>query len=137
MANNTTRMMRIKIIIERAEESFWAYSENIQGINGVGNTANEVKQSVLDCIEIQKGLGNFKMAIANNYVVVFKFDTKSILEYYNKIFTNVVFERITGISPRQMSYYQIGLKKFTQVQVKKMELAFHKLGAELIAVELK
>ena len=52
MAINTIRITRIKIIIERTAESFWAYSENIQGINGVGNTANEVKQSVLDCIEI-------------------------------------------------------------------------------------
>ena len=84
MTNNTSSMMQIKIIIERAEESFWAYSENIQGINGVGNTVNEVKQSVLDCIEIQKGLGNLKMSIASDYVVVFKFDTKSILEYFKK-----------------------------------------------------
>ena len=129
-------MKQIKVIIERSEDAFWAYAENVQGINGVGNTAIEVKQSVIDCIEIQKGLGNFKMGIAKDYKVIFKFDAKSSLEYYNKIFTNVAFERITGISPIQMNYYETGVKKLTKAKVKNIKTALHKLGAELMAVEL-
>lgn len=29
-------MRVIKIVIERSKDAFWAYAENVEGINGVG-----------------------------------------------------------------------------------------------------
>lgn len=129
-------MQLIKIIIERNEDAFWAYSENVEGVNGVGDTAEEAKNSALECIEIQKELGNFQKVITGEYQVVFKFDIESLIEYYKGIFTNAAFERLTGISQAQISHYSTGLKKPRLAQAKKIETALHKLGSELMAVEL-
>jgi len=123
----------IKVIIERSKDAFWAYSENTM-VNGVGDTIEEVKQSVLECIEIQKELGNLK---ANEtYNIVSKFDAESLLKHYKGIFTNAAFERLTGINQLQISHYATGLKKPRPAQAKKIESALHKLGSELMAIEL-
>lgn len=64
-------MKRISIVIEKSEDIFWAYSENFPGINGVGNTIQKVKQSVLECIDIQKEIGNFQKVVRGKYEVIF------------------------------------------------------------------
>lgn len=126
-------MKTIKIIIERSKDAYWAYAENMEGVNGVGDTVLEAKKSALEGLELQKELGN----IANkNYNIAFKFDTESLLNYYKGIFTNAAFERITGINQLQISHYATGLKKPRPAQAKKIENALHILGRELMAVEL-
>jgi hypothetical protein len=126
-------MKTIKIIIERSKDTFWAYSENVDGINGVGDTIEEVKKSVLEGIEIQKQLGNFK---DGKYQLSYRFDTESFLQYYKGIFTKAALERLTGISQGQLSHYAAGIKKPRPAQIKKIETALHQLGNELSTIEL-
>lgn len=126
-------MKTIKIIIERSKDAFWAYSENTQGVNGVGDTVEDVKRSVLEGIEIQKELGNLK---DEEYKVIYKYDAESLLNYYKGIFTNAAFEKLTGINQKQIQHYATGLKKPRPAQAKKIETALHKLGSELMTVEL-
>jgi len=68
--------------------------------------------------------------------LVYKFDTQSFLNYYKGIFTNAALERITGINQKQLQHYATGLRTPRPLQAKKIETALHKLGAELMAVEL-
>ena len=126
-------MKQVKIIIERSKDAYWAYASNIEGVSGAGNTVQEAKQSALQGIDIQKELGNIP---DKDYHVVFKFDTQSLLNYYNKIFTNAALERMTGINQKQIQHYATGLKKPRPTQTKKIETALHRLGSELMAVEL-
>jgi hypothetical protein len=126
-------MRNIKIIIERSVDSYWAYAENVEGINGVGDTVEKAKDSALACIKIQQELGN----IPNRQLdIVFKFDTQSFLQYYKGIFTNAAFEKLTGINQKQIQHYASGHRKPRPAQAKKIESALHKLGQELMAVEL-
>jgi predicted RNase H-like HicB family nuclease len=129
-------MKTVKIIIERSEDAYWAYAENVEGITGVGDTVQEAKQSALDCIEILKELNDTPKVLKAAYSVIFKFDTQSLLNYYKGIFSNASFERITGINQKQLHHYSTGLKKPREAQAKKIETALHKLGSELMAVEL-
>lgn len=126
-------MRIVKIIIERSKDAYWAYAENFEGVNGVGETVSEAKKSAMEGLELQKELGNIPN---KNYTLIFKFDTESLLSYYKGIFTKAALERITGISQAQMSHYATGLKKPRPAQAKKIESALHKLGSELMAVEL-
>jgi hypothetical protein len=126
-------MKKVKIIVERSEDAYWAYAENMEGINGVGDTVEEAKASVLSCIKIQQELGN----IPNRKLdIVYKFDTQSFLQYYKGIFTNAAFEKLTGINQKQIQHYASGHRKPRSAQAKKIETALHKLGQELITVEL-
>jgi predicted RNase H-like HicB family nuclease len=126
-------MKQIKVIIERSEDAFSAYAENAEGISGMGDTVQEVKESLLESIEIQKELGNLKV---NQFEIVYKFDMESLLHYYKGIFSQAAFERVTGINQHQISHYANGTKKPRPAQVKKIETALHQLGEELLAVEL-
>lgn len=126
-------MKQIKVIIERSRDAFSAYAENAEGISGMGDTVQEVKESLLESIEIQKELGNLKV---NQFEIVYKFDMESLLHYYKGIFSKAAFERMTGINQHQISHYANGTKKPRPAQVKKIETALHQLGEELLAVEL-
>jgi hypothetical protein len=41
-----------------------------------------------------------------------------------------------GINQRQLQHYASGLKKPREAQVKKIESALHKLGEELMSIEM-
>jgi hypothetical protein len=129
-------MKSIKIIIERSQDMFTAFAENVRGISGGGNTVAEAKQSILDCIDILKEMDNPPSVLLKEYVLVYKFDTQSFFDYYKGIFTNSALERITGINQKQLQHYASGLKKPRRLQAKKIETALHQLGSELMAVEL-
>jgi predicted RNase H-like HicB family nuclease len=130
---------KIKIIIERSNDSFTSYAENVPGIYGQGKTVEEAKQSALEGIVLLKKYNsndNIPAVLIGPYEIVFKFDTESFLNFYKKIFTNAALERLTGINQKQFQHYASGLKKPRLAQVKKIENAMHVLGKELLSVEL-
>lgn len=132
-------MKQLKIIIERTKDQFSAYAENVNGIYGGGDTVEEAKQSIQEAIRLLKKYNKADQipAILNDeYEIVYKFDIESLLSYYKKVFSNAALERITGINQKQIQHYSTGLKKPRAVQVKKIETALHKLGSELLSVEL-
>ncbi len=134
-----TLIKQIKIIIERSTDSYSAYAQNVQGVYGQGDTVEEAKTSAVDSMALLKKYNtedNIPAILKGNYEVVYKFDTESFFNYYRKIFTNAALERMTGINQKQLQHYATGLKKPRPTQVKKIETALHKLGSELMAVEL-
>lgn len=131
-------MKKVKIVIERSDDLFSAYAENVNGVYGAGDTVSEAKDSIVKAIELlQKyNKANVPSILKGEYSLVFRFDVESLLNYYKGIFTNAALERITGINQKQFQHYATGLKKPRETQIKKIETALHKLGGELIAVEL-
>jgi hypothetical protein len=129
-------MKQIKIIIEKSSDSFGAYSENVSGIYGAGDTAEACKQSVLDAIETLKELDSCPNELKGDYQLIFKFDAVSLLNFYKGIFTNSALEKITGINQKQIQHYTSGHRRPRIEQRKKIELALHNLGKDLLAVEL-
>ncbi|KIQ20257.1 MULTISPECIES: hypothetical protein [Flavobacterium] len=131
-------MKTIKIIIERNEDGFWGYAENEKAIVGGGDTVQECKQDILDCIETLKELNgdNKPGFLDKEYELLYKFDTASLLNYYKGIFTNSALERITGINQKQIQHYASGHRNPRLEQRLKIENALHNLGKELLAVEL-
>lgn len=132
-------MKTIKIIIENSSDYFDAYAENCPGIYGAGKTAEEAKNNALKGLELfiencsEKDL---PAILKGDYDIVFKYDIRSLLNHYNKYFSNVALESITGINQKQLFHYASGLKKPREAQRKKIEEGLHKLAKELSAVEL-
>lgn len=129
----------IKVIIERSKDAYSAYGEKTKGIWGMGDTAEEAKESALKSLRLfvaNNDPANIPAELKGDYKIVFKFDTQSFLNYYKKIFSNAALERMTGINQKQIQHYATGLKKPRPAQAKKIETAFHQLGSELMAVEL-
>jgi hypothetical protein len=74
--------------------------------------------------------------LKGEYTIVYRYDTQSFLNYYNKIFSNVALERLTGINQKLLHHYSSGLKKPRAAQKKKIETALHRFGEELLQVKL-
>ena len=131
-------MKKVKIVIERSDDLFSAYAENVNGVYGAGNTVSEAKDSIVKAIELLREYNkdNVPAILKGEYSLDFRFDVESFLNYYKGIFTNAALERITGINQKQFQHYSTGLKKPRETQIKKIETALHKLGGELIAVKL-
>jgi predicted RNase H-like HicB family nuclease len=132
-------MKQVKIVIEKSKDHYSSYAENVKGIYGGGETPEEAKQSVVDAIKLLKKYNkpeNIPAILKGKYELVYRFDAISLLIYYKKIFTNAALERMTGINQKQIQHYSSGLKKPRAAQTKKIEMAFHQLGSELLAVEL-
>jgi predicted RNase H-like HicB family nuclease len=130
---------KIKIIIERTDNSFTSYAENVPGIYGHGDTIEDAKQSALKGIDLLKKYSRTETipsVLRGDYKIVFKMDRDSLFDYFRKLFTEVGFQHITGMNQEQFQHYTSGLKKSPPAQIKKIETAIHKLGKELMSVEL-
>jgi predicted RNase H-like HicB family nuclease len=133
------RMKPIKVIIEKTKNMFSANAENVEGIYGGGETVEEAKHSIVNAIRLLAEYNdkkNLPAILKGNYSIVYKYDAESFLKHYKGIFTNSALERITGINQKQFQHYASGLKKPRRAQAKKIESALHKLGSELLALEL-
>lgn len=131
-------MKTIKIVIERADDgTYGAYSSNVEGIYGMGDTVKEVKKDVIDGIETVKTLpeNQIPSALKGEYKLVYQYDTESLLQYYKGILSNPMMERITGINQKQIAHYASGVKP-RAAQKKKIEEGLHRLGEELLAIKL-
>ena len=63
-------------------------------------------------------------------------DTESLLTCYKGIFTNSALERMTGINQRQLQRYASGKSRPMKPQQMKIQKALHRLGEELLDIEL-
>jgi predicted RNase H-like HicB family nuclease len=132
-------MKIIKVIIEKTKSMYSSYAENVQGIYGGGDTVEDAKRSIVDAIRLFKEHNdkkNVPTILKGDYSIIYKYDTESFLKHYKGIFTNSALERLTGINQKQFQHYASGLKKPRRAQAKKIESALHKLGSELLALEL-
>ncbi len=132
-------MKTVKVIIEKSKDGYSAYGETVDGIWGMGDTVQDTKNSALESLRLfieNNDTKNIPPVLRGEYVIAFKFDTQSLLCYYKGVFTNAALERITGINQKQFQHYATGLKKPRATQTKKIETALHKLGNELLSVEL-
>jgi predicted RNase H-like HicB family nuclease len=132
-------MEKIIITVGASSDHFGAYSENCEGVYGAGNTAEEAKADALKGLELfiqSREKKDLPALLQGAYEIEYRYDVQSFLNHYNKIFTNVALERITGINQKLLHHYSSGLKKPRERQRKKIETALHRLGNELLAVKL-
>lgn len=132
-------MKKLQIVICASKDSFGAYAENCEGIYAAGDTAEEAKADVEEAIRlIKKNLPEERWPeiLKGEYEIVYKYDTRSLLNYYSGILTNAAMERLTGINKKQLWNYANGVSVPRAPQVKKIEMALHKLGRELVALSL-
>ena len=72
-------MTQIEIILERSKDFWWAYRTNVEGINGGGETEEAARREVLQCIELQKELGN--LSAHETYKPVFHYAAVELCTY--------------------------------------------------------
>ena len=132
-------MEKLIINIGASSDHFGAYAENCEGVYGAGNTVEEAKENVLEGLRLfvsTRDKKDLPAILQGEYTIEYQYDTQSFLNYYNKVFTNVALERITGVNQKLLHHYATGLKKPREKQRKKIETALHNFGNELLTVNL-
>jgi predicted RNase H-like HicB family nuclease len=130
----------ITVRIEPSETNYSAYIENIDGIVVTGKSIGEIKTKMNEAIHVYmdacKELNcDVPVELQGDFDLAFKMDVKSLLEFYNGIFSKSGLERITGINQKQLWHYASGNRRPRPEQALKLEQALHKLGEELISIQ--
>lgn len=133
-------MKTLRIIIERSSDFYDAYAENCEGLYGAGQTVEEAKENVLKGLELLVNNTEYKdlpEILKKEYIITYRFDTQSFLNYYDKIFSKPALEKLTGINQKQLHHYASGLRKPREQQRRKIAEALHQLGQELLSIDLE
>lgn len=56
---------------------------------------------------------------------------------YSGVFTKAALSRVTGINERQLWHYAAGVRKPRRAQAKRIEEGIHRLGKELLTIQLE
>lgn len=134
-------MKTIEAIIEKAADgTYSAYCEK-EMFSGMGNTAEAAKADMMEQIKFYKESAieagfEYPSFLDEEYEIIYKFDTQSLLEYYSGIISLAALERLSGINKKQLWSYLHGNSKPRKQQVEKIENALHNLGNELITISL-
>lgn len=134
-------MKSLTVIIERTENNYSAYLQEVDGIVATGKSVEEIKKGIIDSInalllECKEFGDDIPDELSGEYSLNFKMDVKSMLDFYSNIFTKSGLERITGINQKQLWHYASGVRDPRPEQAVKLENALHKLGEELLAINL-
>jgi predicted RNase H-like HicB family nuclease len=134
-------MKKIEAIIERAKDGTFSVFCTTEIFTGMGDTAEAAK------LDMQKQMDVFKKTaiedgfsypdfLNEEFEIIYKFNTESLLEYYSGILSLSGLEKITGIHQKQLWNYLHGKSKPRKAQIEKIEKGLHSLGSELIAISL-
>jgi predicted RNase H-like HicB family nuclease len=113
----------------------------LPGCVSTGRTLEEVEKHMIEAVKNHVGLSledndPVPDVFKGEYELIFKLSAEALLNAYSNIFTKAALSRITGINQRQLWHYAAGAKKPRPAQLKRIEEGLHKIGYQLIAVEL-
>lgn len=130
-------MGKLIVKIEKGTDLFGAWAENVPGVYGEGETVQETKDSIMTGIKAYKKHNEVIPAeLEGDIEIEWQYDIPSLLQYYSGIFSKPALERLTGINQKQFFHYASGSIKPRPAQRKKISEALHRLGAELLTVNL-
>ena len=135
-------MKKVIVEIYFVNKNFSAHVPILPGCISIGDTPEEVKNNINEAIQFHiKGMkkdgDSLPAAFKKEYQLVYKFDAQSLLKYYKNVITGTALEKYSGINQKQLNHYANSYRKPKQLQVQKIKEAFHKLGSELMAIEMK
>jgi predicted RNase H-like HicB family nuclease len=135
-------MEKITVTVGLTEKNYSAHLIIGDGIVvATAETFENLKKEMQSAVEFHlEGMledgDTIPAAFLKPFELVYQFDTESLLSHYKGIISNAALERLTGINRRQLTHYASGLSKPRPPQRKKIAAALHRLGKELLEVEL-
>jgi predicted RNase H-like HicB family nuclease len=122
---------KIKIIIEKTETGFSAYSEE-HPIFTTGKTITELQKNAVEASQMYFEEQSVNITIEN---IKFEYDFKQFFQYYNVLNAKILAKKI-GMNATLLSQYVSGRKKPSDTQTEKILLGIHQIGQELSEMNL-
>jgi len=132
-----------KVIVEiyYSGNNYSAYAPILEGCVSTAGTLDNMKKNIKEAIEfhIESSMTDNETIpniFKGEYELEFILSTEALLNAYSDIFTKAALSRITGINERQLWHYASGMRKPRPAQRKRIEDGLHRLGAELLALNV-
>ncbi|MCX6239026.1 MAG: type II toxin-antitoxin system HicB family antitoxin [Bacteroidia bacterium] len=134
-------MEKVMVDIFYTGNNYCAHTPILLGCVSTAATLTEMKKNIKEAIEfhVESSLDDnitIPEVFKGEYLLEFKLSTEALLNAYSDIFTKAALSRITGINERQLWHYASGMRKPRPAQRKRIEDGLHRLGAELLTIEV-
>ncbi len=134
-------MENVVVEIFYTGNNFCANAPELTGCVSTGTTLSEVKSMISEAIDfhVESSIENndtLPEVFRGQYERDFKITVEALLNAYSDVFTKAALSRITGINQRQLWHYASGLRKPRPIQRKRIEQGLHKLGKELLDIDI-
>ena len=134
-------MEKVILDIYYTGNNYCAHAPILLGCVSTASTLSEMKKNIKEAIEFHvesslKDGDTIPEVFKGDYELKFKLTTEALLNAYSDIFTKAALSRITGINQRQLWHYASGMRKPRPAQCKRIEDGLHRLGTELLNIEV-
>lgn len=115
---------KITVDVYFSGRNFSAQVPVLSGCAAAGGTPKQLSRQMLEAVDVHVKNsiddGDFiPVVFKGAYELIFKYDTKGLLNYYKNIFTKTALHRLTGINSKQLYHYASGVKKPRRAQIEK------------------
>ncbi len=134
-------MNQINVIIEKTNTGYSAYSPDITGCIATGENVSEVKEQFSGALEfhrdgIKEDGETLPEALQSEYTLNFTIDLPTFFAWMHGVMTKTGIANIADMNRDLVNHYANGRRKPSQKQLFKIETALHKLGHDLLGVQL-
>jgi predicted RNase H-like HicB family nuclease len=134
-------MRKINVIVEKTNTGYCAYSKEILGCVTVGETWREVRKNMYLAIEAHLELWKddtleIPECLEADYYLEFELDVQTFFEWNRDVMGQTALAQISGLNKNLISQYANGIKNPSQKQLKRIEIALHDLGKDLLSISL-
>lgn len=135
-------MEKVIVNVAKTTEGYTASIDILPGwVLGTKGAFDNFKKELQESIDIymdwaKEDGDEYPSVFDGEYKFEYKFDVESLLYCYSGILTRSAMSRLTGINEKQLGHYACGRSKPRSEQKRKITIALHKLGKELMDVSV-
>jgi predicted RNase H-like HicB family nuclease len=129
-------MRKLRVTIYKGPDDYGVAVDNFEGLFGAGENPSSAIRNLKDGIEIFKKYNDApEWMKRNDYELITRFDIKSLIAYYKKIFKISTITKYTGISDEKIKAFLQEKSQPTKAEHEKVINGLKRLGVELAGVK--
>ena len=134
-------MEKVVVEVSYTGKNYSAHVPILYGCVTTGSSLVEIRKHIEEIVPfhiegMQEDNDEYPSIFDGEYEFVYKLSTEALINELSGIFTKAALSRVTGINERQLWHYAAGVRHPRQVQRKRIVDGLHKLGKELLSVDL-
>jgi predicted RNase H-like HicB family nuclease len=134
-------MEKVIVEVSYTGKNYSAHIPILYGCVTTGSSLVEIRKHVEEIVPfhiegLQEDNDEYPSIFDGEYEFVYKLSAEALINEFSGIFTKAALSRVTGINERQLWHYAAGVRNPRQLQRKRIVDGLHKLGKELLSVDL-
>lgn len=129
-----------QIIVEKSNNGFTAYTNDLLGLTSFGETLQELKENFAEALELhlegmQEDGDDIPESFKGDFELIFDMDAQQFLEHMSKRVNISYVAELTGINRSLLAQYKSGNKTPSPKRKKLIINSFKLIGKELTCID--